>query len=129
MPPTSQQIPSKVSEVPSDTIIHFFLFLSHPQESSPLSANQRQGLPNIPRTCLVKLFGPQIYFHQSSTHTPNYICEAKVCPIKNQLYSPNTSNYVCEQMFAQLRTGLKNKKTKTKNKQTNKQKAVTLHDS
>ena len=43
----------------------------------------------------------------SSTNTPNYIREAKVCPINtnSQLYSPNTPNYVCEQMFAQLRTG------------------------
>ena len=32
---------------------------------------------------------------------PNYIREAKVRPIKNQLYSPNTPNYVREQMFAQ----------------------------
>ena len=31
---------------------------------------------------------------------PNYIPEANVRPIKNQLYSPNTPNYVREQMFA-----------------------------
>ena len=41
----------------------------------------------------------------ASTNTPNYIREAKVRPIKNQLYSPNIPNYVCEQMFTQLRTG------------------------
>ena len=35
---------------------------------------------------------------------PNCIREAKVRPIKNQLYSPNTPKYVREQMFAQLRT-------------------------
>ena len=34
-----------------------------------------------------------------------YTHEAKVCPVKKQLYSPNTPNYVCEQMLAQLRTG------------------------
>ena len=39
-------------------------------------------------------------------NTPNYIRKAKVCPIKNQLYSPNTPNYVHEQMFAQLRMGI-----------------------
>ena len=38
---------------------------------------------------------------------PNYICEAKVRPIKNQLYSPNTPNYVREQMFALIKNGLK----------------------
>ena len=38
-------------------------------------------------------------------NTSNYTHEAKVCPVKNQLYSPNTPNYVCEQMLAQLRTG------------------------
>ena len=42
----------------------------------------------------------------NSTNNPNYIREANVCPIKNQLYLPNTLNYVREQMFAQLRTGL-----------------------
>ena len=42
----------------------------------------------------------------ASTNTPNYIREAKVRPVKNQLYSPNIPNYVREQMFAQLRTGL-----------------------
>ena len=41
----------------------------------------------------------------NSPNTPNYIHEAKVCPIKNQLHLPNTPNYVREQMFAQLRTG------------------------
>ena len=30
------------------------------------------------------------------------ITRAKVRPIKNQIYSPNTPNYVREQMFAQL---------------------------
>ena len=43
-PPTSQQIkknPSEASEEPSDTVIHFFIFfISHPQESSPLSQSE-----------------------------------------------------------------------------------------
>ena len=39
-------------------------------------------------------------------NTLNYIHEAKVHPIKNQLYLWNTPNYFCEQMFTQLRTGL-----------------------
>ena len=38
-------------------------------------------------------------------NTPNYICETKVHPIKNKLYSLNTPNYVHEQMFTQLRMG------------------------
>ena len=83
--------------------------LPHPQESSPLSANHRQGLlnrANIPRTCWVKLFGPQMYLCRSLTNTLNYICKAKVYPIKNQLHLLNTPNYVHEQMFAQLRMGL-----------------------
>ena len=37
-PPTSQQIPSEVSEEPSDS--HPFLFLIHPQESSALSQSE-----------------------------------------------------------------------------------------
>ena len=40
-------------------------------------------------------------------NTPNYIREANVHPIKNQLYSLNTPKYVHEHMFAQLKTGLK----------------------
>ena len=44
-------------------------------------------------------------YSRSSANTPNYIREAKVRPIKNQLYSPNTPNSVREQMFAQLKTG------------------------
>ena len=106
--------PSEASEVPSGIVIHcflsFFFLLLHPQESSPLSASQRQGSSNranIPRTCWAKLFGPRIYLCRSSTNIPNYIREAKVSRIKNQLYSPNTPNYVREQMFAQLRTGLR----------------------
>ena len=50
-PPTSQQI----SKFPLKQCYHpFVLFLPHPQESSLLSANQRQDLlnrVNIPRTC------------------------------------------------------------------------------
>ena len=94
-----------------------FFFLPHPQESSPLSANQRQGSSNranIPRTCWAKLFGPRIYLLCSSTNTPNYIREAKIRPIMNQLYSPNTTNYVREQIFAKLRMGLKQHSTKEK---------------
>ena len=122
-----------MSEAPSNTVIHFFFCLSHSQESSLLSTNPRQSSlnrANIHRTCWEKLFGPWIYLCRSSTNTPNYIRKAKVCPIKNQLYSPNTPNYVREQMFAQLRTGLRDKKKrKEKNTLTNKQKPVTLHDS
>ena len=40
-------------------------------------------------------------------NSPNYIREAKVCPVKNQLYSPNTPSCVRKQMLAQLRTGFK----------------------
>ena len=40
-------------------------------------------------------------------NTLNYIHEAKVRSVKNQLYSANTPNYVREQMFAQLSTGFK----------------------
>ena len=79
-----------------------FPFLPHPQESSPLSAKQRQG-----SSYRAKLFGPRIYLRRSSTNTPNYIREAKIRSSKNQLYSPNTSNYFREEMFAQLRTGLR----------------------
>ena len=38
---------------------------------------------------------------------PTKLAKQKVLPIKNQLYSPSIPNYVREQMFAQLRTGLK----------------------
>ena len=55
-PPTSQQInkfpPKRVKYLAIPSSISFFL--PHPQESSPLSANQRQGSSNranIPRTC------------------------------------------------------------------------------
>ena len=61
---TNKQISPEASEVPSDTIILLFIFifylffifyfLPHPQESSPLSVNQRQcssNRANIPRTC------------------------------------------------------------------------------
>ena len=48
----------------------------------------------------------------SLTNTPNYIREAKIRPIKDQLYLPNTPSYVREQMFAQLRTGFTRKKRK-----------------
>ena len=48
----------------------------------------------------------------SLTNTLNYIHKAKVCPIKNQLYSLNTPNYVREQMFAQLRMGLRKLKVR-----------------
>ena len=92
-----KQIPSEVSEVPSDIVIHFFPFLIH--RRALLSASQRQGLltrVNIPRTCWAQLFGPQIYLCRSSANIPNYIREAKVHPIKNQPYSPNAPNYVCE---------------------------------
>ena len=88
----------------------FSPLLPHPQGSPPLSANQRQGLPNrvnTPRTRWAKLFWPQTDLHRRLTNTPNYTHEAKVCPIKNQLYSLNTPNYVCEQMLAQLRTGFR----------------------
>ena len=34
-----------------------------------------------------------------------YIREAKIRPIKNQIYSPNTPINVREQMLAQLKTG------------------------
>ena len=94
----------------------FSFFLLYPQESSPLSASQRQGSSNrvnIPRTCWAKLFGPRIHLRRSSTNTPNHIREAKVCPIKNQLYSPNTPNYVREQIFAQLRPGLRHSSCKS----------------
>ena len=39
-PPTSQQIPSEVSEEPSDTVIHFYFFFIH--RRALLSANQRK---------------------------------------------------------------------------------------
>ena len=48
----------------------------------------------------------------SSTNTPNYIREVNVCPVKNQLCSPNIfqgwqilRTTLPKQMFAQLRTG------------------------
>ena len=78
---TNKQIPSEVSEVPSDTVIHFFPILIH--RRALLSANQRQGLLNrlnIPRTCWAQLFGPQMYLCRCLTNTPNYIREAKVHP-------------------------------------------------
>ena len=109
--PTSQQMnkfpPKRMKYL---AIPSFFVFLPHPQESSPLSAYQRPGSSNranIPRTCWAKRFRPRIYLRHCSTNTPNYIREAKVLPIKNQLYSPNTPNFVREQMFAQLRTGFR----------------------
>ena len=40
---------------------------------------------------------------------PNYIREAKIFPIKNQVYSPNMPNDVREQMFTQLRMGFTDK--------------------
>ena len=48
---------------------------------------------------------PEYIFVAVGRMPPNNICEAKVRPVKNQLYSPNTPNYVREQMFAHLRTG------------------------
>ena len=87
----------------------FFFPLPPPLESCLLSANQRQDLlnrANIPRIFWAKLFGPRTYLRRSSMNTPNYICEANVCPIKSQLYSPNIPNCVRKQMFTQLRTGL-----------------------
>ena len=53
-PPTSQQIPSEVSEEPSDTVIHFYFhfFLMH--RRALLSASQRQcssNRANVPGTC------------------------------------------------------------------------------
>ena len=106
---------------PSDTVIHFFFFfflnkyISHPQESSLLSASLRHGSlnrANIPRICWAKLFGPRLFFRRS-TKNPNYIREAKVRSIKNQLYSPNffsrstnTPNYVREANVSPIKNGL-----------------------
>ena len=110
-PPASQQIgqfpPKRVKYRHGHPVL--FLFLPHSQESSLLSTNQRQRSPNwanIPRTCWANLFRPRIQLRRSWTNNPNYIREAKVRPIKNQLHSPNIPNYVLQQMFAQLRTGL-----------------------
>ena len=65
-PPTSQQLkkfpPKRVKYLATPSSI-FIFFLPHPQESSLLSASQRQGSSNrasVLRTCWAKLFGPRI---------------------------------------------------------------------
>ena len=94
--------------VTPSSIFIFYFFLIH--RRALLSANQRQCLlnrVNVPRICWAKLIGPWKQLCRSWTKTPNYIRKAKVRPIKNQLYSPNTPKYVREQTFVQLRTGLR----------------------
>ena len=88
----------------TNTFFIFYFFLIH--RRALLSANQRQcssNRANAPRTCWAKLFWPRIYLRR--THS-NYIREAKVCPIKSQLYSPNTPKYVREQNVHPIKNGL-----------------------
>ena len=67
------------------SIFNFFLI----HRRALLSANQRQcssNRANVPRKCWAKLFGP-LQLRHSSTNTLNYICEAKVRPVKNRLFT------------------------------------------
>ena len=98
---TNKQIPSEASEVPSDTVSHFFPFLVHRRalRSQPITGKVRRMGRIFPEHVERSFLDPEYSF------VANCIREAKVRPIKNQLYSPNTPNYVREQMFAQLRTG------------------------
>ena len=88
-PPTSQQIPSKASEEPINTIIHFY-FSSSTGElcSQPIRGNDRwigqMFQEHAERSFLDPEYSFDEYFQLGS--------QRKVCPIKNQLASPNTSN-------------------------------------
>ena len=106
---TNKKIPSEASEIPSDTIIHLVFFLIHTKalRSQPVRGKVHRIGRIFPEHTERSFLDPEYIFVRSSTNTPNYIREAKVRPIKNQLYSPNTPNYVSEQMFAQLSTGLR----------------------
>ena len=104
-PPTSQQInkfpPKRVKYLAIPSSI-FFFFLVHRRalRSQPIRGTVRRIGRIFPEHVERSFLDPEYSF------VANCIREAKVRPIKNQLYSPNTPNYVCEQMFAQLRTGL-----------------------
>ena len=103
---TNKQIPSKASEEPRNTVIHFYFyfFLIHRRalRSQPIRGKIRRIGRIFPEHVERSFLDPEYIFVRSSTNTPNYIRR-----IKNQLYSPNTPNYVHEQIFAQLRTGLR----------------------
>ena len=106
---TNKQIPSEASEIPSDTIIHLAFFLIHAKalRSQPVRGKVRRIRPIFPANVERSFLDPEYRFVAVRRTPPNSIREAKVRPIKNQLYSPNTPNYVSEQMFAQLSTGLR----------------------
>ena len=70
-----------------------------------ISYTYSRNSDNVRRTWRIFL-GPRI---RSSTNTPNYIREAKIRPVKNQLYSSNTPIYIREQMLAQLETAFRGK--------------------
>ena len=101
---TNKTNPSEANEEPSDTVIHFYFyfFLIHRRAvcSQPVRGNVHRIRRMFPEHV------ERIQLRRSWMNTLNYIREAKVRPIKNQLYSQKTPSYVREQMFAQLRTGL-----------------------
>ena len=124
MPPTSQQIkifpPKRVKYLatPSSLFFSFFSSLST-GELSALSQSETRfvELGKYSQNMLNEAFLDPEYSFVVVRRILRIYREAKVRPIKNQLYSPNTPNYVREQMFAQLRTDLrppKRKKEETK---------------
>ena len=93
----------KYPATPSSIFFNFFLIDRRVLCSQPI----RDKVPRIRRIFPEHVERSFLDPEYSSTNTPYYIRKAKVRPLKNQLYSPNTPKYVREQMFAQLRTGFR----------------------
>ena len=94
--------------------LSFFLFHTRALRFQPIRRKVRWTQRTVPRTCRAKCFGPQTQLCRSSSNCSNWVREVKVCPIKNELSSPNPFQVrqtprtrFMKQMFIQLRMGLR----------------------
>ena len=111
---TNKKNPSKVSEDPSDTVIHFYYFISSSSTGELCSQSIRGNVRRIwrmyPEHVEWSFLDPEYSFVTVGQILWTIFTKQKFAQLrynKNKLYSLNTPSYVREQMFAQLRTGFR----------------------